>query len=61
MSIELLKLISTQKAHKTCYKQGSILHYLGTNQFLVAPLSLQLGPIDKSSPVGEKSQVLSTS
>ena len=32
MSIELLKSISTQKAHKTCYKQGSILHYLGTNQ-----------------------------
>ena len=31
MSIELLKSISTQKAHKTCYKQGSILHYLGTN------------------------------
>ena len=32
MSIELLKSISTQKEHKTCYKQGSILHYLGTNQ-----------------------------
>ena len=31
MSIELLKSISKQKAHKTCYKQGSILHYLGTN------------------------------
>ena len=31
MSIDLLKSISTQKAHKTCYKQGSILHYLGTN------------------------------
>ena len=42
MSIELLKSISTQKAHKTCYKQGSILHYLGTNQRrngLVAPSS----------------------
>ena len=34
MSIELLKSISTQKAHTTCYKQGSILHYLGTNQGL---------------------------
>ena len=32
MSIELLKSISTQIVHKTCYKQGSILHYLGTNQ-----------------------------
>ena len=32
MSIELLKSISTQKVHKTCDKQGSILHYLGTNQ-----------------------------
>ena len=31
MSIEFLKPISTQKAHKTYYKQGSILHYLGTN------------------------------
>ena len=31
VSIELLKLISTQKAHKTCHKQGSKLHYLGTN------------------------------
>ena len=31
MSIELLKSISTQKVHKTCYKQGLILHYLGTN------------------------------
>ena len=31
MSIELLKSISTQKAHKTCNKQGSILHYFGTN------------------------------
>ena len=26
-----MKSISTQKAHKTSYKQGSILHYLGTN------------------------------
>ena len=33
MSIKLLKSISTQKAHKTYYKQGSILRYLGTNQF----------------------------
>ena len=32
MSIELLKSISTQKVHKTYDKQGSILHYLGTNQ-----------------------------
>ena len=32
VSIELLKSISTQKAHKTCHKQGSKLHYLGTNQ-----------------------------
>ena len=31
MSNELLKWISTQKAHKTCDKQGSIFHYLGTN------------------------------
>ena len=31
MSIESLKSISTQKVHKTCYKQGSILHFLGTN------------------------------
>ena len=31
MSIEVLKSISTQKAHKTSYKQGSILHYFGTN------------------------------
>ena len=38
MSIELLKSISTQKAHKTCYKQGSILHYLGTNQQAIWPL-----------------------
>ena len=29
-----MKSISTQKAHKTCYKQGSILHYLGTNQYV---------------------------
>ena len=36
MSIELLKSISTQKEHKTCYKQGSKLHYLGTNQWLVS-------------------------
>ena len=34
MSIELLKSISTQKAHKTCYKQGSILHYLDTNHYM---------------------------
>ena len=34
VSIELLKLISKQKAHKTCYKQGSKLHYLGTNHCL---------------------------
>ena len=34
MSIESLKSISTQKAHKTCYKQGSILYFLGTNQFV---------------------------
>ena len=32
MPIELLNSTSTQKAHRTCYKQGSILHYLGTNQ-----------------------------
>ena len=32
VSIELLKLISTQKTYKTCHKQGSKLHYLGTNQ-----------------------------
>ena len=32
LTIELLKSISTKKAHKTCYKQGSILHYLCTNQ-----------------------------
>ena len=38
MSNELLKSISTQKAHKTCDKQGSILHYLGTNQAYLAPL-----------------------
>ena len=36
MSIELLKYISTQKAHKTCYKQGSILHYLGTNHITIS-------------------------
>ena len=35
MSIELLKSISTQKAHKTCYNQGSILHYLGTNHHVI--------------------------
>ena len=35
MSIELLMSISTQKAHKTCYKQGSILHYFGTNHWLI--------------------------
>ena len=40
MSIELLKSISTQKAHKTYYKQGSILHYLGTNQFFHSIYSL---------------------
>ena len=34
MSIELLKSISTQKAHKTCCKQGSILHYLRTNHWV---------------------------
>ena len=34
MSIESLKSISTQKAHKTRYKQGSPLHFLGTNQLL---------------------------
>ena len=34
VSIELFNLISTQKAHKTCHKQGSKLHYLGTNQGL---------------------------
>ena len=32
VSIELLKSISTQKAHKTWHKQDSKLHYLGTNQ-----------------------------
>ena len=36
VTIELLKLISTQKAHKTCYKQGLILHYLGTNKVVGA-------------------------
>ena len=36
MSIELLKTISTQKVHKTCDKQGSILHYLGTDKWLAS-------------------------
>ena len=45
MSMELLKSISTQKAHKTCYKQGSILHYLGTNQLPLPPCLLLLHPI----------------
>ena len=31
-TIGLLKLISAQKVHKTYDKQGSILHYLITNQ-----------------------------
>ena len=31
VSIELLKLISIQKAHKTCHKQASKLHYFSTN------------------------------
>ena len=35
VSIELLKLISTQNAHKTCHKQGSKLHYLGTNKEVI--------------------------
>ena len=39
MSIELLKSISTQKVHKTCNKQGSILHYLGTNHVDITPPS----------------------
>ena len=32
VTIGLLKPISTQKVYKTYDKQGSILHYLGTNQ-----------------------------
>ena len=45
VSIELLKSISMQKAHKTCHKQGSKLHYLGTNHlanFFVDHPSLEL-------------------
>ena len=43
VSIELLKSISTQKAHKTCHKQGSKLHYLvlitPPNRDIVSPLA----------------------
>ena len=31
VTIKLLKSISTKKAHQTYDKQGSTLHYLGTN------------------------------
>ena len=34
-TIGLLKLISTQKVYKTYDKQGSILHYLGTNHIVI--------------------------
>ena len=47
MSNELLKSISIEKAHKTCDKQGSILHYLGTNHsfsLLVWPVKLKMKP-----------------
>ena len=50
-SIELLKSISTQKAHKTCNKQGSILHYLGTNHCALGLYSFQIVFIEEVSYV----------
>ena len=34
-TIRLLKLIGTQKVYKTYDKEGSILHYLGTNHYSI--------------------------
>ena len=60
MSIELLKSISTQKVHKTCDKQGSILHYLGTNHFMVTQRGIEANVIhlkaimDSQTPASRK-------
>ena len=70
VSIELLKSISTQKAHKTCHKQGSKLHYLGTNHLcgLIAfpssanskSTSQRLGPRYNILSIGIKKVVRTT-
>ena len=48
VTIELLKSISTQKGHKTCYKQGSILHYLGTNHQVSTELNSSVADLNSS-------------